>query len=374
LSAVEIVPVSDGHGLNRFIAFPYQHYRRDPLWVPQLRMDVRTLLSPKKNPFWKHASAQYFLARAPSGARGRTVGRIAGIKNNAHNRTWNDRVGFYGFFECVDDQEVANALFDAAGAWLRQEGLTTMRGPASPSLNDECGLLLQGFDTPPTLMMSHNPSYYVRLTERAGFRKAKDLICYESTGTDMPERLVRGAKLVAARKGITLRALDLKRFREEVETIKRLYNAAWEQNWGTVPLTDEEIDHLAKQLKPIVVPELIAFAELRGETIGFAVALPDFNVALKHNPSGRVYGLPMILWHARKISRVRILLLGALKEYRHTGVDALMYQWIWEKGTAKGFRWGEGGWVLEDNAAMVNGMLRLGFRPYKTYRIYDRSL
>jgi len=377
LSAVEIVPVSDGHGLNRFIAFPYQHYRRDPLWVPQLRMDVRTLLSPKKNPFWKHATAQYFIARsdkpAPSGARG-TVGRIAGIKNDAHNRTWNDRVGFYGFFECVDDQEVANALFDAAGAWLRQEGLTTMRGPASPSLNDECGLLVQGFDTPPTLMMSHNPSYYVRLTERAGFRKAKDLICYESTGTDMPERLVRGAKLVAARKGITLRALDLKRFREEVETIKRLYNAAWEQNWGTVPLTDEEIDHLAKQLKPIVVPELIAFAELRGETIGFAVALPDFNVALKHNPSGRVYGLPMILWHARKISRVRILLLGALKEYRHTGVDALMYQWIWEKGTAKGFRWGEGGWVLEDNAAMVNGMLRLGFRPYKTYRIYDRSL
>ena len=370
MSAVEIVPVSDGHGLNRFIAFPYQLYRGDPLWVPQLRMDVRTLLSQKKNPFWQHAAAQYFVARN----NGRTVGRIGAIRNDAHNRTWNDRVGFYGFFECVDDQAVASALFDAAGGWLEQQGLTTMRGPASPSLNDECGLLVQGFATPPTLMMPHNPSPYVRLTERAGFTKAKDLICYESTSTDMPERLIRGAKLVAERKGITLRGLDMKRFTEEVETIKRLYNAAWEQNWGTVPLTDAEIDHLAKQLKPIVVPELVVFAEMRGEIIGFAVALPDFNVALKHNPSGRLYGLPMILWHARKISRLRILLLGALKEYRHTGVDALMYAWIWEKGLAKGFRWGEAGWILEDNAAMTNGVLRLGFRPYKTYRIYDRAL
>ena len=335
-----------------------------------MRRDVALLLNRQKNPFFEHAEAEYFLAERD----GEVVGRIAAISNRLHNQTHDDRVGFFGFFECVDDQSVADALLDAAAAWCRSKGHDVLRGPASFSVNDECGLLVDGFDTPPTLMMPHNPLHYVSLTERARFRKAKDLICYESTGTEMPERLVRGAKLVAERKGIRLRGLDMKRYRQEVETIKRLYNAAWEQNWGTVPLTDEEIDHLAKQLKPIVVPELVVFAELKGETIGFAVALPDLNVALKHNPSGRLYGLPLVLWHARRIPRLRILLLGALKEHRHTGVDALMYAWIWEKGLARGFHWGEAGWILEDNAPMTNGMLRLGFRPYKTYRLYDRTL
>ncbi len=368
---MEIAPVSNGRDLEQFIAFPYDHYRGDPLWAPQLRMDVRTLLSPKKNPFFQHAEAQYFVARAD----GRTVGRIAAIKNDAHNRAWNDHVGFYGFFEAVDDQAVANALFDAAAGWLRARGCDTMRGPASPSTNDECGLLVDGFDTPPTLMMPHNPRYYAGLTERAGFRKAKDLICLESTYTELPERLARGSKLVAQRRGITLRSLDLKRFKQEVETIKALYNAAWEKNWGTVPLTDAEIDHLASQLKPIVVADLVVFAEMKGETIGFGVALPDLNVALRHNPSGRLFpGILKVLWHARQISRLRILLLGTLPAYRATGVDALMYHWIWTKGTARGCNWGEAGWILEDNAPMVNAALHLGFRPYKTYRMYDKAL
>jgi GNAT superfamily N-acetyltransferase len=368
---VEVAPVSSGRDLERFIAFPYEHYRGHPLWTAQLRMDVRTLLSPKKNPFFQHAEAQYFVGRSD----GRTVGRIAAIKNDAHNRTWNDAVGFYGFFESIDDQAVANALFDAAAAWLRARGCDTMRGPASPSTNDECGLLVDGFATPPTLMMPHNPPYYVALTEHAGFRKAKDLLCYESTYTDLPERLSRGAKLAAERKGITLRPVDLKRFKQEVETIKQLYNAAWEKNWGTVPLTDAEIDHLAKQLKPIIVPDLVVFAEMKGEIIGFGVALPDFNVALRHNPSGRLFpGILKVLWHSRKISRLRILLLGALPAYRHTAVDALMYHWIWTKGRARGYDWGEAGWILEDNAAMANAALHLGFRPYKTYRIYDKTL
>ncbi|HEY3280469.1 MAG TPA: hypothetical protein VGJ83_08140 [Gemmatimonadales bacterium] len=368
---MEIAPVSGGRDLEQFISFPYDHYRGDPMWAPQLRMDVRTLLSPKKNPFFQHAEAQYFVARS----NGRTVGRIAAIKNDAHNRTWKDTVGFYGFFESIDDQGVADALFDAAGAWLRARGCDTMRGPASPSTNDECGLLVDGFETPATLMMPHNPRYYVALTERAGFHKAKDLICYESTYTELPERLARGAKLVAQRRGITLRSLDLKRFTQEVETIKALYNAAWEQNWGTVPLTDAEIDHLAKQLKPIVVPELVVFAEMKGEIIGFGVALPDLNVALRHNPSGRLFpGVVKVLWHARKISRLRVMLLGALPAYRHSGVDALMYHWIWTQGYARGCRWGEAGWILEDNAPMTNAALNLGFRPYKTYRMYDKAL
>ncbi|HYT04503.1 MAG TPA: hypothetical protein VEM13_06440 [Gemmatimonadales bacterium] len=367
---MEIAPVTDGRGLDRFIAFPYQHYRGDPLWVPTLRMDVRTLLTPGKNPFFEHAEAQYFVGRSD----GRTVGRIAAIKNDAHNRTWSDRVGFYGFFECVDDQRVANALFDAAAAWLRSKRFAVMRGPMSPSINDECGLLVKGFETPPTLMMPHNYPYYATLHERYGFTKAKDLLAFESSSTEMPERIARAATVIAQRKGITLRPLNMKRFREEVERVKALYNQAWEQNWGFVPLTEAEIDHLAKQLKPIVEPDLVCFAELGSQVIGFAVALPDLNVALKHNPSGRLYGLPKILWYSRKIDRVRILLLGAVREYRMTGVDALMYHWIWTKGLEHGYTWGEGGWILEDNVPMVNAALQLGFRPYKTYRVYDKPL
>ena len=368
---MEIVPVTDGRSLERFIAFPYDLYRGDPRWVPQLRADVRTLLSPASNPFFQHAVAQYFLARTD----GRVVGRIAAIQNDAHTREHRDRVGFYGFFEAVNDPSVSDALFDGAAAWLRRQGLAVIRGPMSPSINDECGLLVHGFETPPTLMTPHNPAYYVDLHHRYGFTKAKDLLMYESTTIQVPARIVRAASVIAQRKGITLRALDMKRFKDEVELVKALYNEAWEKNWGFVPLTEAEIDHLAKQLKPIVVPDLVCFAERAGKVIGFAVALPDLNVALKRNPSGRMFpGILKVLWHARKVHRLRILLLGVLKEYRSTGVDALMYHWIWTKGVAHGFTWGEGGWILEDNAAMNNAAVQLGFQPYRTYRIYDKTL
>ena len=364
--------MTDGRGLERFIAFPYDHYRGDPLWVPQLRMDMRTLLSPKKNPFFQHAEAQYFLAL--DGAD-RVVGRIAAITNAGHNAEHHDKIGFYGFFESVNDPDVARALFDAAGAWVKAKGMDTLRGPMSPSINDECGLLVDGFDTPPTLMMPHNPRYYVQLTEGAGFRKAMDLLCYQPARPAPPERVARAADVLAKRKGITLRPFNMKRFKEEVELIKKLYNGAWEKNWGFVAMTDAEIDHLAKQLKPVVVPDLIVFAEKDGQTVGFAVALPDMNVALKKNPSGRLFpGLISILWAARKINRARILLLGTIPEYRGSGVDAMLYHWIWTKANAHGIYWGEGGWVLENNPAMKNGMIRLGFEAYKTYRIYDRPL
>ncbi|HEX2646990.1 MAG TPA: N-acetyltransferase [Candidatus Dormibacteraeota bacterium] len=335
-----------------------------------LRMDVRTLLTPSKNPFFEHAELQAFLARRD----GRTVGRIAAIKNDAHTRTHGDRVGFYGFFEAVDEQPVADALFEAAARWVRERGFRVLRGPMSPSINDECGLLVDGFDTPPTVMMPHNPAYYVPLHERHGFAKAKDLLALESPGIEIPARIARVAQALAQRRGITLRPLNMKRFREEVELVKALYNEAWEKNWGFVPLTEAEIEHLAKQLKPVVEPDLICFAERAGRVIGFAVALPDLNVALKHNPSGRLWGLPKILWYARKVRRCRILLLGLLKEYRVSGVDALMYHWIWTKGVEHGYGWGEASWILEDNTAMLNGAVALGFRPYKTYRIYDKSL
>jgi hypothetical protein len=275
----------------------------------------------------------------------------------------------------VDDQTVADALFRAAAAWLAPRGLDTMRGPASFSTNDECGLLVEGFDAPPTLLNPHNPPYYVGLVERAGFAKSMDLFQYQSRDPQMPERLLRGARLLAERKKIRLRPLNLKRFDQEVELIKQVYNSAWEKNWGFVPMTDAEIDHLAKQLKPVVVPDLVVFCEQEDRVIGFAAALPDLNVALKRNPSGRLFpGILKVLWAARKVRRIRILLLGLLKDYRMTGADALMYHWIWEKGYARGHRWAEAGWILEDNTAMINGLRRMGFAAYKTLRFYDRPL
>lgn len=334
-------------------------------------MDMRTLLSREKNPFFEHADAQYFLARR----NGDVFGRIAANHNQLHNEIHHDTVGFWGFFESTNDPEVARGLFDAAAEWLRAKKLTVMRGPASFSTNDECGLLVDGLETPPALMMPHNPRYYVDLVEAAGFTKAKDLLAYQSTHKDLPERLVRGTDILQRRHGVHTRTLNLKRFTDEVDLVKQLYNAAWEKNWGFIPMTDHEIDHLAKQFKPIIVADLVAFAERDGETIGFALGLPDFNVALKRNPSGRLFpGILKILWAARTISRIRVPLLGTLPEWQGKGVDALLYRHIWEHGRAKGYDWAEAGWILEDNPAMKNGLVRMGFEVYKTYRMYDRPL
>jgi hypothetical protein len=354
-------------------------------------MDVSKMLHRKKNPFFQHAEVEYFIAEAagavgsggnrstaqppnrPGG--GGVVGRIAAIHNRAHNEFHDDKVGFFGFFECVNDQAVAAALFDAAAAWLQPRGLDTLRGPASFSTNDECGLLVKGFDTPPTLLNPHNPEYYVSLVERAGFVKVMDMFQYQTQGPQMPERLARGARLLAERKKIRLRPLDMKRFDHEVELIKGLYNSAWEKNWGFVPMNDAEIDLLAKQLKPVVVPDLVVFCEQEDRVVGFAAAVPDLNVALKRNPSGRLFpGILKILWAARRVTRIRVLLFGLLKEFRMSGADALMFHRIWENAYAHGYRWAEAGWILEDNAPMNNGLLRMGFEPYKTLRFYDRPL
>lgn len=371
MPAVAVTPVTSSRELRAFVAFPYDLHRHDPHWTPLLRRDVNILLSPGRNPFYEHAEATHFLARQGE----RVLGRISAIHNRLHNEVHGDRVGFFGFFECIDAQEVADALFAAAQAWVRARGLTVLRGPASPSINDEVGLLVDGFQTPSVLMMPHNPAYYVHLLERAGFVKAMDLLAYERVAEELPARLLQGALRLERRQGITLRCLDLGRFDEEVGLVKELYNQAWEHNWGFVPMTGREIEHLAAQLRPVVVKELVVFACQGGRPIGFAVALPDLNVALRRNPSGRLFpGLLEVLWAARGIDRVRVMLLGALREWKGRGVDVLLYKAIWEEARRKGFVWGEAGWILEDNHAMRNGLTRMGFEVYKTYRVYDRPV
>jgi GNAT superfamily N-acetyltransferase len=370
LTALRVLPVAGRRDLARFIALPYTLYRRDPHWAPPLRRDVRALLS-AKNPFFAHAEAAHFLAERG----GEIIGRITAIHNRAHNDFHGDRVGFFGFFEATDDKAVAAALFDRAGEWLAARGLDRMRGPASFSTNDEAGLLVQGFATPAALMMPHNPPYYAALLEAAGFRKAKDLLAYQRSFDQPPQRLHAAAQRLQARRKITVRPLDMSRFRAEVDIVKRLYNEAWERNWGFVPMTDAEIDFLAAQLRPVVVPDLVAFAEHDGRPIGFMVVLPDLNVALRQNPSGRLFpGIVRVLLASRRIDRVRVLLLGTVPEWRGKGVDAILDAWVWERAHRRGYRWAEAGWILEDNHPMRNGLVNLGFEVYKTYRLYERPI
>ena len=338
---------------------------------------MEALLSRTKNPFFEHAEAEYFVAERDN----EVVGRIAAISNRLHNETHGDRVGFFGFFESIDDQDVADTLFEAASAWCQALGHDVLRGPASFSVNDECGLLVQGFETPPTLMMPHNPPYYIGLLERAGFVKAKDLWVYQGGSEEryipVPDRLARATELIRQRQGITLRPLNLRDFQGEVERIKELYNAAWEKNWGFVPMTEHEIDHLAEQFKPVVIPELVPMAEKDGKLIGFGITLPDLNVIFRSNRSGRLFPMVLrLLWalKMKRIRRARILLLGVVPAFQGKGVDAMLYHWIWTKSGERGIYWGEAGWILEDNPAMNAGLEKMTFKVYKTYRLYDRRL
>jgi GNAT superfamily N-acetyltransferase len=357
--------------LEAFVALPYGLHRSDPGWTPMLRRDVRAVLDPARNPLFEHAERELFLARRG----GCVVGRIAAIHDRRHDETRSDRAGFFGFFESVFDPAVANALLDAAAAFLRARGCRWLRGPMSPSINDETGLLVDGFTTPSVVMMPHNPAYYPQLVEGAGLGKVKDLLAFENTADPPPERLLVASSVVETRYGITTRPIDMRHFPQEVVLVQRLFNAGWQGNWGAVPFDDAEIRYLARQLAPVLVPDLVIFAEARGEPVGFVAAIPDMNVALRANPSGRLFpGILKVLWARRSITRLRVVLLGVLPEWRGRGIDALLYRRIWENGRARGFAWAEAGWVLEDNHAMINALHRMGFRPYKTYRVYERAL
>ncbi len=368
---IQVSPVRSGGDRRAFIELPFRLYRNDPLWIPPLRRDVADLLNPG-HPFHSHGQVELFLAR---GDDGRVVGRIAAVKNDAHLSQHHDGAGFFGFFETERDPAIAPALFDAASAWLAKRGLAVMRGPASFSVNEECGLLVNGFDTPPAVMMPHNPAWYPEVVERAGFKKAKDLIAYWLQDAQVPERVSRLADALAVRHQITIRPLDMKDFNAEVGRIRELYNKGWEANWGNVPMSDAEFAHMAKQLKPVAVPEMVLFAYVRGTLAGFALALPDLNVALRHM-NGRLLpiGWALGLWHGRKIDRGRVLTLGVLPEFRRTGAADLLYQTLIKNGRAKGFRHGEASWILEDNLLMRTAIERAGGVAYKTYRLYDRPI
>ena len=303
------------------------------------------------------------------------VGRIAAIHDRLHEATHRDGAGFFGFFESEDDPEVAGALLDAAAAYLRTRGEDAAARSVQPLDQRRGRSAGERFRNAVGLMMPRNPAYYPALLEAAGFRKLKDLLAFESTDNALPARLVAATGTVERRYGVSTRPIEMWRFAEEIELVKRLFNTGWRQNWGAVPLEAAEIAELARQLKPIVVPDLVIFAERRASPSASRPRIPDMNVALRANPSGRLFpGLLKVLWAARRITRLRVLLLGVLPQWRGRGLDALLYRRIWENGRARGYDWAEAGWVLEDNQPIINGLRRMGFRVYKTYRVYERPI
>ncbi len=371
---VRIAPVRNRQDLHQFTQLPWQLYSDDPAWVPPLLFDLKKLLSPKKHPFHKHADVQYFLARL----NGQVVGRIAAIVNHRHIQFHNESVGFFGFFESIDDQDVAQALLAAAEQWVGQRGVRSVRGPMSFSTNEECGLLVNGFNTAPMVMMSHHRPYYARLIRTAGYAKAKDLLAYLidlREDATIPERLVHGVQRLQRKQAITIRSIDVRRFEEEVRLLHGIYHRAWEHNWGFVPMTEAEVDLLAHTLRLVADPKLCLIAELDNRPVGFALALPDYNQVLRRM-NGRLFplGALKLLWYKRRIDALRVLLLGTNPDVRVRGLDAMLYLKLWQHVLAYGYRLVECSWILEDNWSMQRGLERMGARIYKTYRVFEKTL
>lgn len=372
---VSVREIPHGASMKPFIELSWKVNAGDPCWVPPLRMALEPVLDRKKHPFHQHADVAYFLAERG----GQVVGRIAAVVNHQYNQFHDDRTGFFGFFESVDDEGVAAALLDAAASWLRARGRDVMRGPMNFSTNDEFsspGVLIEGFDTPPVVMMSHNPPYYGRLMDAAGMVKTKDLVAYWIPDR-IPERLHSAMKRLAQRAEITIRPVRMKELKAEVARVQEVYNAAWSRNWGFVPMTEAEFNHMAKEIKPVVEPDFVLLAEKPdGEPVGFLLALPDLNLALKHLPDGKLFplGVFKFLWHKRKINTARILTLGLKPGYQHLGLGAVMYTRLLEIGIEKGYKGAEGSWILEDNHEMCTALEKIGATRYKRYRVYDRVL
>ncbi|HLG13515.1 MAG TPA: N-acetyltransferase [Blastocatellia bacterium] len=376
---VEVHSVRTARDRRRFLGLPYNLYKGNPHWVPPLRIAQKDLLNTKRHPFYKTSNTEMFLAER----EGRVVGRVMAILNRAHNEFHQERAGFFGFFEVENDPEAATLLLDSARDWLRSRGAEVMRGPMNPSTNYECGLLIDAFDRSPVVMMTYNPPYYVDLIEGYGLRKAMDLYAYD-TGFDyfvQSDKLKRVAQRLREKDRIRVRPVKLKEFKREAEIVRAIYNEAWGKNWGFVPVSPEEFDHLAKDLKQLVDPEIAFIAEQEEEgssqarPIGFFLAVPDINRALKRI-NGRLlpFGLLKLLWYSRKIGFLRVVIMGTVADKQNLGAAAVFYDEIYRRAPAAGYLNGEIGWILENNALMLRAADLLGARRSKTYRIYETEL
>jgi GNAT superfamily N-acetyltransferase len=373
-TALEVRPVESKRELSTFIKLPWRLYRNEPNWVAPLLLERKQFFDRERNPFFRHAEVEFFLAWRD----GRAVGRISAHIDRHFNEFQGHEWGLFGFFECENDPEAAQALLSAAERWLRDRGRDRMVGPMDFTTNDECGVLVDGYDRTPTILTGWHHPYYPPLIEGAGLTKAMDLYMWDLAVVDKTRAhpsVWRAAQDVETKYGITVRRMRKKDIQAEIGRFLELYNAAWERNWGFVPLTEEEVRHYAKDLKPILDENWAFIAEKDGEPVAAALTLPDYNQVLIHL-NGRLlpFGWAQALWYRRKIDRVRVFALGVKPEYRHTGVGAKLYEEHFDAAARTPQKSGETGWILETNKAMNRAMKALGAEITCTYRVYEKLL
>ncbi|MFH1784717.1 MAG: GNAT family N-acetyltransferase [bacterium] len=366
---IQVQAVETRRDLLDFIKFAQHVYKDDPHWVAPLVAERKALLG-SGNPFWKHSDRILFLAKRGK----RIVGRIEAAVDRNYIEFQRETCGFFGFFECFPDYRIAQRLLDTVHGWLKAKGVSVMRGPFNPSTNDECGFLLEGFDSDPYVMMTYTKKYYLDYMERYGLKKAKDLFAYTMpVNPEPPEKLIRGTEIAKKKNpDVVIRHINMKEYASEVKKVHTVYNASWTKNWGFVPWTGDEFNYLAKQLKPLAEPELVWFAEVDEKPIGFLMALPDYNQVLK-KLAGRMGPIEIIkfLLNRKKIRNLRLMAMGVLPQYRRRGIDALLYLESLRVAYRKGYKYCEVSWILEENVLTQRATEMMGGKLYKKYRIYE---
>ncbi len=367
----EVQKVSCTTEKNRFILQPWEIYKDHPHWVPPLIAERKKFLDPKKNPFFEHADVEYFLALD---SNKKPVGRIAAIIDRTHNEFHSERTGFFGMFESIDNQDVANLLFDAARKHLKDRKMEKLLGPMNLSTNHECGLLVEGFDTPPMMGTPYNPPYYHQLFSEYGFVKSKDLISFKLHPKTVPEHLTQAMGRIGKRNRFTIRTFRMDSFTKELDILWDIYNSAWDRNWGFVPMTQKEFLFAAEDLKQVVEPDFCLIAEVAGEPIGFSLTLPDINVIFK-KLNGKLFPLGWVhfLLNKNRINTYRTITLGVKKRYRRLGVDVAFYYETFKELVRRKSPVLEMSWVLEDNKSIMEPIQRIGGTIYKRHRIYERK-
>lgn len=376
LDELQILPVKTKRDLKSFIKLPGELYHNDPHWVPPLYLERKGILHPKKNPYYQHATVQLFLAKKG----GRLVGRISAQLDQEYERIHKERVGHFGFFECINDPSVAKALFFAAENFLKSRQATRILGPFSFSINEESGLLIEGFEEPLMIMMPYNPKYYQSLIEGLGYSKAKDLYSWKYQIGEVPEAPAQLAKSLSGRPGLTIRNINKRHIQEDLEIVLKLFNSVWKNNWGFVPFTPAEVKATARNLKLFIDPETAVIAEVNGKPAGICVSIPNFYEFIA-DLRGRILplGIFKLLWRIkkRKCQSSRLMLFGIKEEYRAGELGplgVLLYVKIHQRAKRQGYKFGELGWTLEDNHPINAGIEFMGGKRYKTYRIYEKKI
>jgi hypothetical protein len=373
MSGVEIIPVRKHSELKAFIDLPWRIYGDDPNWIPPIKSTVARLLDPRKHPFWRLSERELFLAKRDR----EIVGRIAAIVDDSYNRYRHEKMGVWGFFECIQDPEPAMALFGAAEQWIRNRGMTFLRGPLNPSSNYETGMLLAGFDSPPKLLMPYNPAYYPELVHLCGFRKEKDLLAFLfPRDYEPPEWSLPLAEKIALKNEITIRHVDMNHMQSDMIRLTQIYNQCWSNNWGFAPMTQEEMKESTRDVRQILDPDMAFFLCYKGEEIGVFFALPDANPLLKRF-DGKM-GLSALINKFRywsEIKDLRILMFGVKEEYHQLGAPFVAFDHLMRVIRGKGkYQYIEAGWTLEDNHAINRFFVEGGAEPYKRYRIFRKDL